>query len=156
MSDSERYSNHEGTNFYLKEHLEALEKIQDRCWNFVDLAENFLWKYNDQIILFLYIFERVPTSKYSILQHKNNHFWDLKFRERKNLWKSTDLKSLILKNREDKFWNRFSEKLFFWTSCMIFRYYPQIHFNTHFWKQNALKKFLDTKKYHFWRSIFIN
>ena len=31
MSDSERYSNHEGTNFYLKEHLEALEKIQDRC-----------------------------------------------------------------------------------------------------------------------------
>ena len=33
MSENERYSNHEGTNFYLKEHLEALESIQAECLN---------------------------------------------------------------------------------------------------------------------------
>ena len=29
---------------------------------------------------------------------------------------------------------------YFWISCIIFRYYPEIHFNTHFWKSNSRKK----------------
>jgi len=47
MSDFERYSNHEGTNFYLKEHLEALEKIQVR------LNGMSLWNYLAPILLLL-------------------------------------------------------------------------------------------------------
>ena len=40
--------------------------------------------------------------------------------------------------------------------CMIFCYYPRIHFNVDFWNQNSRKKYLDTKKnIHFLRAIFI-
>ena len=40
---------------------------------------------------------------------------------------------------------------YFWIFCRIFRYYPKIHFYIHFWNLNSRKKFLDTKKNHyFW------
>ena len=34
-----------------------------------------------------------------------------------------------------EFWGR----PYFWISCTIFRYYPGIHFYTHFWNQNSQK-----------------
>ena len=39
-------------------------------------------------------------------------------------------------------------------SCMIFRCYPEIHFNTHFWNLYTRKKFLDTKKISFSKADF--
>ena len=46
-------------------------------------------------------------------------------------------------------------RTYFWSSNMVLRYYPEIHFYTHFWNSNSEKKLLDTKKFHFRRLIFI-
>ena len=43
---------------------------------------------------------------------------------------------------------------YFWISCMIFRYHPEIHFYTHFWYYNSRKKFLDTKNISFSKADF--
>ena len=50
--------------------------------------------------------------------------------------------------------NRFFGGAYFRISCMIFRYYPKIHFYTHFWNQKSRKKFLDTKKISFSKADF--
>ena len=45
---------------------------------------------------------------------------------------------------------------YFRIGCMIFRYYPQIHFYIHFWNQNWRKNSLAPKKFNFRRPIFNN
>ena len=44
---------------------------------------------------------------------------------------------------------------YFSIRCIIFRYYPEIHFYTHFWNPNSRKN-SSTQKFHFRRPIFIN
>ena len=58
-------------------------------------------------------------------------------------WVSSALKSILLGGP------------YYWISCKIFHYYPEIHFYTHFWNQYLRKNSLTPKKFHCRRPIFI-
>ena len=66
------------------------------------------------------------------------------------IWNSKNLNSQAVG------WGSWGTLFLIIISCMFFRYYPEIHFYTHFRNLNLRKKFLDNKKISFSKADFYN
>ena len=102
----------------------------DRNWPWLNLSWKIGWKYFN--FVFEYAINSIEKCVLKIQFYSQAIGWDF--------WVPW-------------FLNQFLSGPFFWISCMIFRYYPEIHFDTHFWNKKSWKIFLDTKKNHFRRKI---